>query len=258
MTAFSKLTEMVDGEPRIVSDPPLIERVEDISGDVGPRGSGGRVCTSCCADTEIHFSPIGGFCWRSFGWSTSRVRWWVWGVSVRVRGLRLMLGRDESDPLFLQFKEAESSVLEDYTAKSGYANHGQRVVAGQHLMQASSDIFLGWLHVEAGIDGVARDFYGRQLKDWKGSFETAGALPKGVRTVRPGVRLDARPSPRPLGRSDRDRRLSRGRRRVRPGHRRLLGGIRRPERPRLRRPQGRRRRWKDHRQNRPLSGNPGG
>ena len=53
-------------------------------------------------------------------------------------------------------------------------------VAGQHLMQASSDIFLGWLHVESGIDGRERDFYGRQLKDWKGSFETEGALPRGV------------------------------------------------------------------------------
>ena len=94
--------------------------------------------------------------------------------------IALMLGRDETDPLFLQFKEAESSVLEGYVAGSGYANHGQRVVAGQHLMQASSDIFLGWLHVDAGIDGVERDFYGRQLKDWKGSFETAGAVPEGM------------------------------------------------------------------------------
>jgi hypothetical protein len=93
-----------------------------------------------------------------------------------------MLGRDDQDPLFLQFKEAESSVLEDFSAKSEYANHGQRVVAGQHLMQASSDIFLGWLHVERGIDGRPRDFYGRQLKDWKGSFEAEGALPEGAAT----------------------------------------------------------------------------
>jgi hypothetical protein len=80
----------------------------------------------------------------------------------------------------LQFKEAESSVLEEFTAASGYGNHGQRVVAGQHLMQASSDIFLGWLHVNAGMDGQERDFYGRQLKDWKGSFETEGVQPKGM------------------------------------------------------------------------------
>ncbi len=85
-----------------------------------------------------------------------------------------------NDPLFLQFKEAGSSVLEEFTAGSGYANHGERVVAGQHLMQATSDIFLGWLHVDAGMDGQERDFYGRQLKDWKGSFETEGALPTGM------------------------------------------------------------------------------
>ena len=71
-------------------------------------------------------------------------------------------------------------MLEDFTAKSQYENHGERVVAGQHLMQASSDIFLGWLHVDSGVDGQERDFYGRQLKDWKGSFETAGALPQGA------------------------------------------------------------------------------
>ena len=89
-------------------------------------------------------------------------------------------------------------MLEDFTAKSKYSNHGQRVVAGQHLMQASSDIFLGWLHVDKGIDGKARDFYGRQLKDWKGSFETEGALPEGSGDLRPDLRVDARPCPRPL------------------------------------------------------------
>jgi hypothetical protein len=92
----------------------------------------------------------------------------------------LLLGRDNQDPLFLQFKEAQPSVLEDFTAKSSYPNHGQRVVTGQHLMQASSDIFLGWLHVGSGIDGQSRDFYGRQLKDWKGSFEAEGAVPEGA------------------------------------------------------------------------------
>jgi len=94
--------------------------------------------------------------------------------------IALMLGRDDQDPLFLQFKEAQPSVLEEFTAKSRYANHGERVVAGQHLMQASSDIFLGWLHVDSGIDGKPRDLYGRQLKDWKGSFDTEGVLPEGA------------------------------------------------------------------------------
>ena len=94
--------------------------------------------------------------------------------------IALMLGRDEHDPLFLQFKEAQPSVLEDFTAKSEFGNHGERVVAGQHLMQASSDIFLGWVRVESGLDGQPRDYYGRQLKDWKGSFASEGALPEGM------------------------------------------------------------------------------
>jgi len=95
--------------------------------------------------------------------------------------IALLLGRDGQDPLFLQMKEAESSVLEDFLAPSEYENHGERVVTGQRTMQASSDIFLGWLHVETGIDGRPRDFYGRQLKDWKGSAEIDQMSPAGRR-----------------------------------------------------------------------------
>jgi uncharacterized protein (DUF2252 family) len=80
----------------------------------------------------------------------------------------LMLGRDDDDPLFLQAKEAEASVLEPYLGKSQFANHGQRVVEGQRLMQAASDIMLGWIHL-VGLDGLERDFYVRQLWDSKGS-----------------------------------------------------------------------------------------
>ena len=88
----------------------------------------------------------------------------------------LMLGRDDQDPLFLQAKEAQESVLERFVGKSQYANSGQRVVAGQRLMQAASDIFLGW-HRLTGLDGQVRDFYIRQLRDWKGSadVDTMGA-----------------------------------------------------------------------------------
>jgi uncharacterized protein (DUF2252 family) len=82
----------------------------------------------------------------------------------------LFLGRDNNDPLFLQIKEAEQGVLETYARKSPYANHGQRVVEGQRLLQAASDIMLGWLRA-AGVDGVRRDFYVRQLWDWKLSAE---------------------------------------------------------------------------------------
>ena len=80
----------------------------------------------------------------------------------------LMLGRDESDPLFLQFKEAEASVLEPFLGKSTFNNHGQRVVEGQRLTQAASDIMLGWIRI-TDLDGVSRDFYMRQLWDGKGS-----------------------------------------------------------------------------------------
>ncbi len=82
----------------------------------------------------------------------------------------LMLGRDNQDPLFLQVKEATESVLEPFAGKSHYGNHGRRVVEGQWLMQSASDILLGWVQVK-GIDGQERDFYVRQLWDWKRSAE---------------------------------------------------------------------------------------
>ena len=71
-------------------------------------------------------------------------------------------------------------MLERFVGKSEYSNCGQRVVAGQRLMQATSDIFLGWQHVSSGLDGQERDFYVRQLKDWKGSFAFEAALPAGA------------------------------------------------------------------------------
>jgi uncharacterized protein (DUF2252 family) len=162
-----------------VADPPLIERVEELAGDMDPAVVLAslhellrRYRQSLQSDRRILLEEyrLVDLARKVVGVGSVGTRAWI----------ALMIGRDESDPLFLQFKEAQSSVLEEFTARSGYANHGERVVAGQHLMQASSDIFLGWLHVEAGIDGVSRDFYGRQLKDWKGSFETEGALPQGM------------------------------------------------------------------------------
>jgi hypothetical protein len=79
-------------------------------------------------------------------------------------------------------KEAEASVLEEGLGPSELANHGERVVTGQRLMQAASDIFLGWLHVDSGLDNKPRDFYGRQLKDWKGSAEIEQMVPRGMAT----------------------------------------------------------------------------
>jgi uncharacterized protein (DUF2252 family) len=179
MAAFSKLTRLVDGEPQIVSDTPLIDRIQELA----PGGEGEALQESLREILRAYRETLQSD--RRVLLEEFRlvdVARKVVGVgSVGTRAyIALMMGRDGDDPLFLQFKEAESSVLEEFTEPSGYANHGERVVAGQHLMQASSDIFLGWLHVAAGIDGRERDFYGRQLKDWKGSFETEGVLPKGM------------------------------------------------------------------------------
>ena len=88
-----------------------------------------------------------------------------------------MVGRDNDDPLLLQLKEAQPSVLEPFLGNSEYANHGERVVEGQRLMQAASDIMLGW-HRVPGLDGVERDFYFRQLWDEKGSVIIEGMNPR--------------------------------------------------------------------------------
>jgi uncharacterized protein (DUF2252 family) len=93
----------------------------------------------------------------------------------------LMLGRDTGDPLFLQVKEAQESVLSRYVGASKYSNQGQRVVAGQRLMQAASDIFLGWQRVAIGNDNGHRDFYVRQLRDWKFSLDISAMVPRGMR-----------------------------------------------------------------------------
>jgi uncharacterized protein (DUF2252 family) len=90
------------------------------------------------------------------------------------------MGRDGDDPLLLQIKEAQASVLEGFLEPSEFANHGERVVTGQRLMQASSDIFLGWLHLPSGLDGQPHDFYGRQLRDQKGSAQIEQMSPSGM------------------------------------------------------------------------------
>jgi uncharacterized protein (DUF2252 family) len=100
--------------------------------------------------------------------------------SVGTRAWILLFeGLDSGDPLVLQAKEAQASVLEQYLGVSEYTNHGQRVVAGQRLQQAASDIFLGWQRTN-GLDGVDRDYYLRQLRDWKGSVEVEGSIPEGM------------------------------------------------------------------------------
>ncbi len=167
LRAFAKLTEMVDGKPRIASDPPLIVPIEE----VGFGGEHHEIEQLVRGVIRSYRRTLTADCRRlleSFRYAHAARK--VVGVgSVGTRAwIVLMLGRDERDPLFLQLKEAEASVLEPFLGKSTHNNHGQRVVEGQRLTQAASDIMLGWIRVD-DLDGVSRDFYIRQLWDGKGS-----------------------------------------------------------------------------------------
>ena len=167
LRAFSKLTTVVDGEPRIASDPPLITPLEDLASgteqDALEEFARGVVRSYRRTLTTDRRRLLDGYRYAHMARK-------VVGVgSVGTRAwIMLMLGRDENDPLFLQLKEAQASVLEPFLGKSAFARQGQRVVEGQRLMQAASDIMLGWIRVTA-FDGVSRDFYVRQLWDAKGS-----------------------------------------------------------------------------------------
>ena len=178
LQVFTKLTQEVDGEPRIVSQPPLIvplqELLKEDERDAVEEGLKAilRSYRKTLETDRRHLLEQFRF--------VELARKVVGVGSVGTRAwIALMLGRDNTDPLFLQIKEAEASVLERFVGRSQYANHGQRVVAGQRLMQATSDIFLGWDRV-TGIDGQQRDFYFRQLRDWKGSVEIDTLLPMGL------------------------------------------------------------------------------
>ncbi len=173
LRAFSKLTTIVDGEPRIVSDPPLIVPIEDLAGgrDIEEFARGVlRGYRRTLQGDRKHLL-------ERFRYVDAARK--VVGVgSVGTRAwIILLLGRDNNDPLFLQLKQAEASVLEPFLGKSQYANHGQRVVEGQRLMQAASDIMLGWERI-TGPDGGKLDFYMRQLWDNKGSVIIEGMKPR--------------------------------------------------------------------------------
>ena len=114
----------------------------------------------------------------------------------------LFVGRDNEDPLILQMKEAQASVLEPFLGKSEFSNHGQRVVEGQRLMQAASDMMLGWIRT-SGIDGVERDFYVRQLWDSKASALVDVMEPGTMELYAEGLRGDARARARPVRRRGR-------------------------------------------------------
>jgi uncharacterized protein (DUF2252 family) len=180
MEQLSKLTQIVDGRPRIVSDPPVVVPIEDLLSTEKERLSIKDEVTSLIAKYQRTLETDRRYLLQQYEFCDMARK--VVGVgSVGTRcWIVLMLGRDDSDPLFLQVKEAEASVLSRYVGASKYANQGQRVVAGQRLMQAAGDIFLGWQHTEAGLDGRARDFYVRQLRDWKFSVEIGTLRPEGL------------------------------------------------------------------------------
>src|SRR5712691_4043645 len=171
MQEVAKLTRIVDGRPRIIADPPLLVPAADLLPDQGDLAAFKAQLTGLIARYRRTLETDRRFLLEQFEFADMARK--VVGVgSVGTRcWIILMLGRDGSDPLFLQVKEAETSVLSRFAGASKYANQGQRVVAGQRLMQASSDIFLGWQRTEAGLDGPARDFYVRQLRDWKFSLD---------------------------------------------------------------------------------------
>jgi uncharacterized protein (DUF2252 family) len=169
MRVFTRRVGKVGDELRIVAEPPLIVPVEDL---VRPGSDWER--------TEAFVKKLLGSYRRTLGVEHHPLEEFRYVhaarkvVGVGSVGTRcyivLLVGRDDTDPLILQVKEAQASVLERYLGASPYRHHGQRVVAGQRLMQAATDAFLGWQRI-TGLDGETRDYYIRQLHDWKGSFE---------------------------------------------------------------------------------------
>ena len=176
--ALRKLTTVTDGQRRIISDPPMIVPAEEVFSDVQADelyklihtvlGKYRRTLQSDRRHLLEQFTLV----------QVARKVVGVGSVGTRAWVL-LMDAMDGVEPLFLQAKEVQPSVLAAYCGRSQYTNQGERVVAGQHLMQAESDIFLGWTRVP-GPDKVDRDFYVRQLKDWKFSAPIEAMIPSGM------------------------------------------------------------------------------
>ena len=176
LRAMAKLTHQVNGDPRIVSDPPLVVPLRDLL----EAGDAQRVRERVGEDLRAYDRSLQPDRRQLLGgYHPVDVAHKVVGVgSVGTRAwIVLLLGRDVSDPLFLQLKEAQRSVLEPFAGRSRWTNQGRRVVEGQRLMQAASDVLLGWLHVDRDVDGMPRDYYVRQLWDAKGAapIETLAA-----------------------------------------------------------------------------------
>ncbi len=165
--AFGKLVEVADGRPQLISDPPMIVRLQElVAADEYQEiqdALQGMLRSYRRTLSGDHRHLLQGFRYAD----AARKVVGVGSVGTRA-WIVLMVGNDDNDPLFLQAKEAQTSVLEPFLGESAHPSHGQRVVEGQRLMQSASDILLGWVHT-TGLDGVERDFYVRQLWDGKGS-----------------------------------------------------------------------------------------
>ncbi|MER6199712.1 DUF2252 domain-containing protein [Streptomyces sp. NPDC001586] len=166
LQAFDKITELVDGRPHIAADPPLLVPLTELLPEAERHELEDRferllatygLTMASDRRTLLEDYRLVDMARKVVGVGSVGTRCWI----------LLLLGRDGRDPLLLQAKEADTSVLADHLGASRYRNQGERVVSGQRLMQAASDMFLGWERVD-GIDGRQRDFYIRQLRDWKG------------------------------------------------------------------------------------------
>jgi uncharacterized protein (DUF2252 family) len=180
MEELGKLTTLVDGRPKIISDPPLLVHIDDLLPDRIERSAFESRINEILGEYRGTLETNRRYLLDQYVFADLARK--VVGVgSVGTRcWIALMLGRDHADPLFLQVKEAGESVLSRFVGTSEFSNEGQRVVEGQRLMQATSDIFLGWQQTD-GIDGQNRHFYVRQLRDWKFSIDTETMVPRGLR-----------------------------------------------------------------------------
>ncbi len=177
--AFAKLVEVVDGQPKFVGDPPRMVPLDQLFAVEEHQ----RVWEVLSEMLDSYRRSLNGdrrHLFEGFHFVEAALK--VVGVgSVGTRAwVVLMVGNGVDDPLFLQVKEAQSSVLEPFLGKNEHASHGQRVVEGQRLMQSASDILLGWIRAD-GLDGVSRDYYVRQLWDGKGSADVESMKPAGMR-----------------------------------------------------------------------------
>jgi uncharacterized protein (DUF2252 family) len=182
MQEVAKLCQQEDGRLRIAADPPLVVPVDELVPEQANRKALQSQLADLVASYRRTLETDRRYLLEQFEFADMARK--VVGVgSVGTRcWIVLMLGRDQADPLFLQVKEAEASVLSHFVGASKYPSQGQRVVAGQRLMQASSDIFLGWQRTGTGLDGRSRDYYVRQLRDWKFSLDVETMVPRGMRT----------------------------------------------------------------------------